>query len=117
MSLQSVVVGSGGRQRWQAEIAGRGPESMSLDVVFGEPPPAAAAPGPPPVPSDRAIMARSPHENFPAALRLLPGGVRDDLLAVYGFARLADELGDSHAGDRLAALDWLDAELTRAVEG
>ena len=90
---------------------------MSLDVVFGEPPSAAAGPGPPPGSDallvDRAIMARSRHENFPVALRLLPGAVRDDLLAVYGFARLADELGDAHVGDRLAALDWLDAELTR----
>src|SRR5258708_4797051 len=93
---------------------------MSLDVVFGEPAPTVAASGSAPpdaLPADQAIMARSAHENFPVALRLLGGGVRDDLLAVYGFARLADELGDSYRGDRLAALDWLDAELIRAVDG
>jgi squalene synthase HpnC len=62
-------------------------------------------------------MIRHRHENFPVALRFLRGAVRDDLLAVYGFARLADELGDSYAGDRLAALDWLEAQLTRVVDG
>jgi squalene synthase HpnC len=36
---------------------------------------------------------------------------------VYGFARLVDELGDTIAGDRLAALDWLERELDLAFEG
>ena len=38
---------------------------------------------------------------------------------LYGFARLVDELGDSTApaGDRLAALDWLEGELDRAFAG
>jgi squalene synthase HpnC len=62
-------------------------------------------------------MARAGTENFPVASRLLPRRVRSDLLAIYGFARLADELGDSAAGDRLAALDWLAEELDRAFEG
>ena len=43
--------------------------------------------------------------------------VRSHLLALYGFARLVDELGDSLPGDRLDALDWLEAELDRAFEG
>jgi phytoene/squalene synthetase len=42
---------------------------------------------------------------------------RRHLLAVYGFARLADELGDELTGDRLAALDWLEHELDRAYAG
>jgi squalene synthase HpnC len=60
------------------------------------------------------IMARAATENFPVASRLLPAGLRTHLLAIYGFARLVDELGDEVPGDRLAALDWLSDELDRA---
>ncbi len=62
-------------------------------------------------------MARAGGENFPVASRLLSPAARTHLLAVYGFARLVDELGDSAAGDRLAALRWLEQELDRAFEG
>lgn len=41
-----------------------------------------------------AVMARASGENFPVASRLLPRRPRAHLLALYGFARLADELGD-----------------------
>src|SRR6202171_1404778 len=68
-------------------------------------------------PTAGAVMARAPSENFPVASRLLPRRARSHLLAVYGFARLADELGDAAPGDRLAALDWLEADLDRAYEG
>jgi squalene synthase HpnC len=68
----------------------------------------------PPAPSAREVMARAEGENFPVASRVLRARVRAHLLAVYGFARLVDELGDSAPGDRLAALDWLQAELERA---
>ncbi len=68
-------------------------------------------------PDAAAVMARAGSENFPVASRLLPRRERADLLAIYGFARLVDELGDSFAGDRLAALDWLEAELDRAFAG
>jgi len=67
----------------------------------------------PPAPSAREVMARAEGENFPVASRVLPARVRVHLLAVYGFARLVDELGDSAPGDRLAALDWLQGELER----
>jgi squalene synthase HpnC len=60
------------------------------------------------------IMARAATENFPVASRLLPARLRTHLLAIYGFARLVDELGDEAPGDRLAALDWLSDELDRA---
>ncbi len=69
---------------------------------------------PPGVPDARTVMARAGRENFPVALRLLAPADRRALLAVYGFARLADELGDELRGDRLAALDWLESELDRA---
>jgi squalene synthase HpnC len=62
-------------------------------------------------------MAHAQRENFPVASRALPRRVRSHLLAIYGFARLVDELGDSVAGDRLAALDWLEADLERAFQG
>lgn len=62
-------------------------------------------------------MARAQGENFPVAGRLLGRRLRRHLLAVYGFARLVDELGDSLAGDRLAALDWLEGDLDRAYRG
>ncbi len=62
-------------------------------------------------------MARAATENFPVASWLLPGALRAHLLAIYGFARLTDELGDEAPGDRLAALDWLSSELDRSFEG
>jgi phytoene synthase len=68
-------------------------------------------------PAADAVMARARTENFPVASRALPRRVRAHLLAIYGFARLVDELGDSAAGDRLAALDWLARELELAFEG
>jgi squalene synthase HpnC len=64
-----------------------------------------------------AVMARADTENFPVASRVLGGRMRSHLLAIYGFARLADELGDSVPGDRLLALDWLAQELDRAFQG
>ena len=38
-------------------------------------------------------------------------------MAIYRFARLTDDIGDEASGDRMALLDWLDDELTLAVEG
>jgi squalene synthase HpnC len=68
-------------------------------------------------PTAGAVIARAGSENFPVASRLLGGRLRSHLLAIYGFARLADELGDSAPGDRLAALDWLSQELDEAFQG
>jgi squalene synthase HpnC len=67
--------------------------------------------------SPELIMARAPGENFPVASRLLPSALRAHLLAIYGFARLVDQIGDDEPGDRLAALDWLEGELERAFAG
>jgi squalene synthase HpnC len=68
-------------------------------------------------PATRAVMARAAGENFPVASHVLPRRARKHLLAIYGFARLADELGDEAPGDRLGALDWLEQELDRAYAG
>ena len=62
-------------------------------------------------------MARAGGENFPVASRLLGARLRDSLLAIYGFARLVDQVGDEVAGDRLALLDWLDSEIDRIYAG
>jgi squalene synthase HpnC len=62
-------------------------------------------------------MARAGRENFPVASRLLPPAQRAHLRAVYGFARLTDDLGDEWPGDRTAALAWLDAQLDAARAG
>ncbi|HWD25041.1 MAG TPA: squalene synthase HpnC [Acidimicrobiales bacterium] len=63
------------------------------------------------------IAAKADRENFPVALRVLPAGIRAHLKAIYAYARLIDDLGDRHVGDRLAMLDRADAELTRAFAG
>jgi squalene synthase HpnC len=62
-------------------------------------------------------MAQARSENFPVASLVLPKAVRAHLLAIYGFARLTDDIGDEAEGDRLAQLDWLEADLHRAAEG
>ena len=62
-------------------------------------------------------MARARGENFPVALRALPARHRRHLLAIYGFARLVDEIGDSAPGDRLARLDALERDVDRAFAG
>ena len=69
------------------------------------------------LPGADAVMARAAGENFPVASRLLPRSEREHLLAIYGFARLVDELGDSLPGDREQALEWLEHELALAFAG
>jgi squalene synthase HpnC len=68
-------------------------------------------------PAAGAVMARARAENFPVASRVLPRRARRHLLAVYGFARLVDEVGDAAQGDRLGQLDAIEAELDRAFAG
>jgi squalene synthase HpnC len=41
-----------------------------------------------------AVAAKASAENFPVALRVLPRRYRTHLTALYGFARLVDDLGD-----------------------
>ena len=64
-----------------------------------------------------AVMARASQENFPVALRLLPKAVQGHLRAIYGYARLVDNLGDEYPGDRLAALDWVEDQLDDLFAG
>jgi len=57
-----------------------------------------------------------PGENF-AVGPLLLGRYREHLRAVYGFARLVDQVGDEAPGDRLVLLDAVERELDRAFAG
>jgi squalene synthase HpnC len=58
--------------------------------------------------------ARASGENFPVALRLLPTRRRAYLMAVYGFARTTDDIGDRAPPEqRMGLLDELEADLRR----
>jgi squalene synthase HpnC len=59
------------------------------------------------------VLAKAARENFPVALFILPRDIRRRLRDVYGFARLVDDAGDLAAGDRMALLDWIEADLDR----
>jgi phytoene/squalene synthetase len=63
------------------------------------------------LPTREAVMVQAREENFPVALRLLRRRHREGLLAIYGFARLVDDIGDEYEGDRLAALDDIAGQL------
>ncbi|MEE1754101.1 squalene synthase HpnC [Streptomyces sp. SP18CS02] len=84
--------------------------------------------------SARATLDKAADENFPVAPFFLPRAWRDDLMAVYGFARLVDDIGDGdlapggadarhlgvaadRADDRVALLDAFEADLRRVFEG
>ena len=63
------------------------------------------------------VAARAAGENFPVGSILFPRGLRPHVRALYCYARLVDELGDAYEGDRLAALDELEAQVTLTFEG
>jgi squalene synthase HpnC len=63
------------------------------------------------LPTPDAILDQVPGENFPVAPVFLPRAVRRHLLAIYGFARLVDDVGDEAAGDRRRLLDAVERDL------
>jgi squalene synthase HpnC len=67
------------------------------------------------LPAPEQILGRAAGENFRVASRLLRRDTRTHLVAIYGFARLVDYLGDEYDGDRMAALDWLAGQTERAL--
>lgn len=77
-------------------------------------PPTAAPSG---IPALADVLPKRAAENFTVASRLLPPETRDHLLAVYGFARTVDDVGDEVAGDRLRLLDLLEDDVSRAYDG
>ncbi|MGW3111775.1 squalene synthase HpnC [Streptomyces sp. NPDC001091] len=83
---------------------------------------------------ERATLDKAARENFPVAPFFLPRAWRTDLMAVYGFARLVDDIGDGdlapggadarvlgvpaeQADDRLALLDAFETDLRRVFDG
>lgn len=79
-------------------------------------------------------LAKAADENFPVAPFFLPRAWRADLMAVYGFARLVDDIGDGdlapggadarllgvpedRADDRLLMLDAFEEDLHRVFDG
>ncbi|MEU7303245.1 squalene synthase HpnC [Streptomyces sp. NPDC007206] len=83
---------------------------------------------------ERATLDKATSENFPVAPFFLPRAWRADLMAVYGFARLVDDIGDgdlapggadarllgvsaTEAEDRLALLDAFETDLRRVFDG
>ncbi|MGW4820773.1 squalene synthase HpnC [Streptomyces sp. NPDC004227] len=83
---------------------------------------------------ERATLDKAAGENFPVAPFFLPRAWRVDLMAVYGFARLVDDIGDGdlapggadarllgvspgEAEDRLVLLDAFEADLRRVFDG
>ncbi|EGX59886.1 squalene/phytoene synthase [Streptomyces zinciresistens K42] len=82
----------------------------------------------------RGTLDKAAVENFPVAPFFLPRAWRADLMAVYGFARLVDDIGDGDlaaggadarllgaapedADDRLVLLDACEADLRRVFDG
>jgi phytoene synthase len=64
--------------------------------------------------------ARSHYENFPVGSLLLPRGMRNHVVAVYAFARAADDFADEGARsveERLNLLDGWSRRLERAASG
>ena len=58
-------------------------------------------------------MARQHYENFPVASRLLPAFMRPHIAAVYGFARVADDIADEGTAPTAERLEKLSAWLAR----
>lgn len=82
----------------------------------------------------RATLGKARAENFPVAPSFLPRAWREGLMAVYGYARLVDDIGDgdlapggrdavllgldpAESDDRLAMLDAFEADLLRVFGG
>lgn len=64
-----------------------------------------------------AAVAKASAENFPVALRVLPARYRRHLMALYGFARLTDDIGDEVRPEaRLGLLDELEADVCRIYD-
>jgi squalene synthase HpnC len=64
-------------------------------------------------------FARAHHESYPVASHLVPSELRPHVIALYAFARAADDFADEpeYAGQRLQALDAWQDELDRCFHG
>jgi squalene synthase HpnC len=69
------------------------------------------------LPGAHEVFGRASGENFSVASLLLGSDNRRHLLAIYGYARLVDQIGDAGAGDRLALLEVFETDLERLFAG
>src|SRR5690348_14582664 len=72
------------------------------------------------LPALDTVLAKSADENFPVGPGFLPKTLRADLMAIYGYARFVDDIGDetdASADDRFRMLDLVDADLTDLFAG
>ena len=86
--------------------------------------PGAASPASPTpnrdLPELGAVLAKAKAENFTVGPGFLPPTVRADLMAIYGYARFVDDIGDETSTDtagRLALLDLVDDDVTSLFAG
>jgi squalene synthase HpnC len=63
------------------------------------------------------VMGQAGSENFSVASILLPRRFRRHLLAIYGYCRYVDDVGDELEGDRTSLLDAAERELDAAMLG
>jgi squalene synthase HpnC len=63
------------------------------------------------LPTRDAVLSQAGAENFTVASAILGGARVRHLTAIYGFARLVDDVGDEAPGDRGALLDLVAREL------
>jgi squalene synthase HpnC len=69
------------------------------------------------LPDESSILRLASRENFSVASLVLGRATRAHLTAVYGFARLVDQIGDEVEGDRLVLLDEFEQDLQRVFDG
>ncbi len=69
------------------------------------------------LPQPDALLGQAGAENFTVANRLLGARTCRHLRALYGYARLVDDVGDEATGDRDALLDVVQSELDAVVGG
>ena len=69
------------------------------------------------LPGAEELLGQAGSENFTVANRLLGTETCRHLMAIYGFARLVDDVGDEATGDRDALLDVVEEELATVFAG
>ena len=69
------------------------------------------------LPDRGGVMAQAGAENFTVASALVGHQTQRHLRAIYGFARLVDDVGDEAPGNRLALLEVVSDEIARVYDG
>ena len=69
------------------------------------------------LPDRDGVMAQAGSENFTVASALVGHEPQRHLRAIYGFARLVDDVGDEAEGNRMALLEVVTEELQRVYDG